>query len=261
MQETISDVSRTVRRVVRRTSGTYLPFLAGSLAYHLFLLLLPLLVLVFVVVSAVGGESTISYVVEFTQPYLTSRARLLLAEAIRSGANQASAVLLGTGVMGWLLFRIFRGLDLVFARIYGTETRDSIRGSLKDGAVTFVTVSLALFAAILAETVLALIPVSPLVRLLNSLLLVVVLAAAFFPLYYVFPNVEVTAREVLPGTIVAAVGWSFFHALFQVYTAYALTLEAYGAVGVVLSVLIWLYASAFILLLGAVVNAVLADRA
>jgi len=70
----------------------------------------------------------------------------------------------------------------------------------------------------------------------------------------------VTPRAVLPGAVVAAIGWALFHVVFQLYATYAITQEADEVLGVVLSVLLWVYASMFILLVGAAVNAVLADH-
>ncbi len=247
-------------QVVRRVNDSYVPFLAGSLAYHVFLLLTPLLLLVLVVVSTVGGDSAVAHLAEFSRPYVTRQGRELFASALSRGSQYPAVVAVGVVAIAWSLLRIFRGLDVVFARVYDTDTHESVRGQVRDGLIGVAAVSLALVAAIVAGAVASLFPWESLARLVNALLLVVVLVALFFPLYYVLPNVEMTPREALPGTAVAAGGWLGFHLLFQVYADYALTLKAYGVIGTVLSVLLWLYSSMFILLVGAVVNAVLAER-
>ena len=250
----------TGRRVVRRMNESYVPFLAGSLAYHVFLLLTPLLLLILVVVSTVGGDAAVAHLVEFSRPYITRDGRALFASAVKSGSQYSGVVAVGVVAIAWSLLRIFRGLDVVFARVYDTDTHESVRGQVRDGLVGVVTVTLALVAAVVAGAVASLFPWESVARLVNLLVLVVVLVATFFPLYYVIPNVEMSAREALPGTGVAVVGWLGFHLLFQVYADYAFTLEAYGVIGTVLSVLLWLYSSMFILLVGGVINAVLADR-
>ena len=250
----------TGRRVVRRVNDSYVPFLAGSLAYHAFLLLTPLLILLLVVVSAVGGDAAVAYLAEFGRPYVTQQGRKLFASAVSNASQYTGVVAVGVVAIAWSTFRIFRGLDVVFARVYDTDTHESARGQVRDGLVGVATVTLALSAAIVAGAVASLFPWESVARLLNLVVLVAVLGVVFFPLYYVIPNVEMTAREALPGTGVAVVGWLAFHLLFQVYADYAVTLEAYGVLGTVLSVLVWLYSSMFILLLGGVVNAVLAER-
>ena len=260
MENTRDALVATGFRVAQRVNDSYVPFLAGSLAYHVFLLLTPLLLLLLVVISAVGGDAAVAYLAEFGRPYITPQGRALFASAVRSGSQHMSVVVVGVAAIAWSALRIFRGLDVVFARVYDTDTHESVRGQVRDGLVGVATVTLALAAAAASGAVASLFPWESLVRLLNLVVLVAVLGGLFFPLYYVIPNVEMTAREALPGTGVAVGGWLIFHVLFQLYAEYALTLEAYGVLGTVLSVLVWLYSSMFILLLGGVVNAVLAER-
>ena len=260
MNDRIATLPTIVRRVVRNVSGNYVPFLAGSLAYHVFVALVPVSLLSLVVVSGIGGEAGVGYIVGATQPYLTPRARGLLADAISGAAEHAGLVVIGAAALIWSLARIFRGLDIAFAAIYDCPTHGTLSRQLSDGIVAVLAVSAGLAASVVVSAIVALVPLGPLARLANPLLFVVVLAIVFFPLYYVFPNVEVTPRAVLPGTTVAAVGWALFHVVFQLYASYAITEEAYEVLGVVLSMLIWVYASMFILLVGAAVNAVLAGH-
>ncbi|WP_049899292.1 YihY/virulence factor BrkB family protein [Halococcus agarilyticus] len=260
MNDRIATLPTIVRRITRHVTGNYVPFLAGSLAYHVFVALVPVSLLSLVAVSAVGGEAGVGYMNEVTQPYLTPQARALLADAITGAADRTGLVVLGAAALVWSLLRIFRGLDIAFATIYDAPTHESLRRQFGDGVVAVLAVGVGLFASVIVGTIVAVVPLGPLVRLANPLLFVVVLAVVFFPLYYVFPNVDVTPQEVLPGAVVAAVGWALFHVAFQLYATYAITQEAYEVLGVVLSVLIWVYASMFILLTGAAVNAVLAGH-
>jgi len=85
-------------------------------------------------------------------------------------------------------------------------------------------------------------------------LLIVCLCGAFFPMYYLFPDIDVTPREVLPGTVVGAVGWAILQVLFQVYVS--LTGGGGSLIASILLLVTWLYFIGVILLLGAVVNAV-----
>jgi membrane protein len=90
--------------------------------------------------------------------------------------------------------------------------------------------------------------------------LVVPLLLAFFPIYYVFPDTHVTVREVLPGVVVAAVGWTVLQVGFQLYVTYAGQSEVYGTLGAVLLILTWLYLAGLLLLVGVAVNVVLSGR-
>lgn len=100
----------------------------------------------------------------------------------------------------------------------------------------------------------------PLVAVANPVLLVVGLSVSLFPIYYVFPDLDLSVREVVPGVLIAAVGWAALQSLFQFYVLLFDKQEVYGVIGGVLLLLTWLYLSGFLLLVGGVVNAVLAGR-
>jgi hypothetical protein len=86
---------------------------------------------------------------------------------------------------------------------------------LKDGAVVLGTLVVGVLAAVAASAAFAYLESAPDVCVFSPLLLVLGLALAFFPLYYVFPDTDVSAREVVPGVLVAAVGWSAPEGVFQ----------------------------------------------
>jgi len=90
--------------------------------------------------------------------------------------------------------------------------------------------------------------------------LVVGLTAAFLPLYYLLPGEDVSVREALPGAVLAAVGWTLLQTGFRVYAAGAAGYETYGVLGGTLLLVTFLYVGALLLLVGVVLNAVLAGR-
>ena len=124
--------------------------------------------------------------------------------------------------------------------------------------VVLGAIALAVAATFLASAAFALLRGIPYVGFLNPLVLVAGLTLAFFPIYYVYPDRELTALQVLPGTVFAAVGWAALQVVFQVYVSVSSTAELYGVVGAVLLVITWLYFSALLLLLGASMNVVVA---
>jgi len=65
---------------------------------------------------------------------------------------------------------------------------------------------------------------------------------------------------ILPGTIVAAVGWALLNAGFGIYVAYSSTRDLYGVVGGVILLITFLYFGALVILIGAVTNVVLMGR-
>ncbi|OES45402.1 ribonuclease [Domibacillus iocasae] len=89
----------------------------------------------------------------------------------------------------------------------------------------------------------------------------VVLFLVFVGLYYLAPNLKVKYVTVLPGALFATIGWiivslgfSFYVNNFGNYSA------TYGSIGGVIILMIWLYLSAMIILIGGEVNALRNDQ-
>lgn len=230
-------------------------FMAASIAYQAFISLIPLLVLVFFLVAFVGGEGLAQQVSSATEGFLPESGQVVLEEGIEGDTGSAGTSIIGLVVLLWGSLKIFRGLDTAFSEIYATTDENSIVSQVADGAVVFGTIGVALVAAGATSVVFAFFPDSLVVGLLNPLLLVVGLTIAFLPMYYLFPDVDVSVREVLPGVVVAAVGWAALQALFQVYVALSSSSDSAGPIGAILLLLTWLYFGGLILLVGAVVNA------
>lgn len=255
------DASTVVRAVVREVERQNVPFLAASLAFYAFVSLLPLLLLVLIVASLFAGDATSDHLIALTRQYLSPTGQELLATAITDAAGWVGSSILGFLVLVWSAFQIFRGIDIAFAQLYGTKADQSIVDGLRDAIVGLFAISAALFASAASGVAITLFPDVPYVSVLSPLLLIIGLSMVFFPLYYVFPNVEMSPREALPGTAIAAIGWMLLNSLFQIYVSITTLADVFGVIGGALLFLLWLYGGAVVLLLGAVVNVVLAERA
>ncbi|GAB7535601.1 YihY/virulence factor BrkB family protein [Burkholderia sp. 22PA0099] len=80
---------------------------------------------------------------------------------------------------------------------------------------------------------------------------IAILACAFAALLKFLPDAHVTRRDALTGGVVSAVLFSAGKKLFAIYLAHAGTASAFGAAGSLAVLLMWLYFSAAVLLLGA----------
>ena len=79
-------------------------------------------------------------------------------------------------------------------------------------------------------------------------------------MYYVLPNVRQRRRDILPGSIVAVIGWIAASLGFRLYVAhFAKYARTYGALGTVVVLLLWLYIWGLMAIVGGQVNAIL-DR-
>lgn len=254
-----------IQSVIQEVRANNIPFMAGSIAYQAFISLIPLLALVFLAVAVVGDQSLASEVTDYTQSFLPASAQELLGGYIEGDADSSAG---GAGVIGavtlvWGTLKIFRGLDTAFSEIYDSTAANSFVSQLTDGLIVLGTITGAIIAAVIATTAFAAFQEIPFIGLINPLVLIIGLAIVFFPMYYLFPDIEdLSPRDAVPGVIVAAGGWALLQALFQVYLEYAGTETASGEdiIGAIVLLLTWLYLSGLVLLLGAVVNAVFVGR-
>ena len=230
-------------------------FMAGSIAHAAFLSLLPLLLLLLIIVGAVGNDHLTQQVVVMARDHLSPAGEGLVFEALRNASDRAGASLIGVASLLWGMLRIFRGLNTAFDELYDSG-RTSVLRKLIDGVVVFLVILIATVGAGFAAAVLAALD-HPVVEALTPFVLFVGLAIAFFPMYYVFPDPDVSVREVLPGTLIAAAGWVALEAVFTVYAALVNTVGTYETLGAVILLLVWLYGNALVLLVGTAVNVVI----
>jgi membrane protein len=79
----------------------------------------------------------------------------------------------------------------------------------------------------------------------------------FLIIYKITPYVDVAWRQIVPGSLLAAVLFEFCKALFLFYLDRMAHFEAvYGSLSSIIILLLWLYLSALILVIGAVYNSV-----
>lgn len=251
------ELARSLLTIVR---DEQLSFLAAAIAYYAFVSVFPLVLVGLAVTTAVAGRAFATEVVSLASGLLTDQAAALLETALTSGSGRGGATVVGLSFLLWSSLRVFRSLDIAFSRVYGVEAPPSLREQVVDALLVLVVVALALGATVVAGTVVQL-AFGPLTNAVSFLLLLATLTAVFMPVYYVFPDCEMTVEEALPGAIVAAGGWILLSTGFGVYTANASAFQLYGVIGGVLLALTWFYVAGLVLLLGAALNAVLAGRA
>ena len=250
----------TVKTIVDTAQDQQITFLAASVAYYAFVSLLPALLLILVVASTIAGDAFAEQLVALTQEFLTPAGEDAIAGAIADAPGRGGATIVGVGVLGWSTLKVFRALDTAFLSIYGQIETSSLVGELKDATAVLIGIGVGVSVMVAAGTVLAALPLGPASQVVSILALPVVLTVAFLPMYRQFPNPPIPVREAAPGALFAGFGWMLLQAGFQVYAANAGQFEAYGVIGGILLLVTWLYFAAIIVILGAVINAVLAGQ-
>lgn len=256
-----------VRDVVAVARERHLGVKAAGLAYHSFNTLVPLIILALVGATLVDALEPLLAALEGVaglEGALTDG----VAGATVDGAARTRATVLALLVLLWSAVRLFQAINSAFIDVYGS--RKDV--SYVDTATT-VTLVTALYVVLAAATLavgVALVSVvgaslsalggGVAVTVGGSVCLAALLTGVFLPMYYLFPKPDVSVREVLPGTAFAALSWTVLAGSFRLYAATAESVALFGIAGAVLLILTWVYLGGLCLLLGAVFNAVLADR-
>lgn len=89
----------------------------------------------------------------------------------------------------------------------------------------------------------------------------VLISIVFVTIYWLVPNVKLRWKSVLPGALFATFGWICTTLLFTFYVEnFESYSNTYGSIGTIIILMMWLYFSGIILMLGGQLNAVMLER-
>ena len=151
------------------------------------------------------------------------------------------------------------------------ETRNFIKKKLTAialtiGMVVFVAIAMALlvYGGKLGEAIANAVGLGALFHVAwnvgRIVLVLIFLIVGLAVLYYAAPNVNHKFVWISPGSIVAGILWLFFTWVFSIYMNNWGGMSSYGVVGGVMALVLWMYYSNLVLLLGAEMNGVLGQR-
>jgi len=203
------------------------------------------------------------------QPLLASLVQRAVVETSESEAIIAVLVSLtiaiwgGAGGVGALIDAINSVYDIRKTRSFIKETGLKLGLMLLGGVMVIGSFILLAFGRRLGEWVADTIGRgTTLVNFLSSgpVWALLLLAAALFLLYWLAPDVPKSIRWVLPGTVLGTLAILIVFAAMDLILRFTNPGSAFGAVGSVLILLWSLYIVSTIVIVGAVINAVLARR-
>ncbi|QCJ45870.1 YihY/virulence factor BrkB family protein [Haloprofundus sp. MHR1] len=241
--------------VARAAYEEEIKYPAGALAYYAFVSFVPLSVLVFAII----GERLALQLYTTTPQFLTVEAQGLMYDAMTEVSGRTGAGVFAIVVLAWGGANIATGFLAVVERIENAAER-SLRVQLRDAVTTLVSFSLALTMIVVTSAVFALLPATPLLGVVGSVVLLVVLTGAFLPMYYVPSRAVTSWSGAVPGALTAAVGWSALLLVIHLYAINATRYAIYGVLSGIIIILTSLYVAASMLMVGVIVNAVLAGE-
>ena len=250
-----------------------LPGQAAKLAYYAFLALPPTFMVLFGLTGFFGSAGAADWITEQLRQVLPGSASELIQTFVEQVVyDQApGAFSFGLLLALWSASNIFMGLGDTLNTAYDIEEERSwIKRRAIAVGVMLVTVVLILGggAFILAGPAIGdALGLSGVVDVLWTVLrwplTLLLVVGAFWIMYYALPNRDQSAYKItlLKGAAAAAVLWLLATAAFRLYVAnFSSYSESYGFLGAVIVLLLWLYITGLVVLIGGELNAELEER-
>lgn len=247
---------KVCKSVLAVSRERHLSVTAAGLAYHMVSAAIPLFLLLFVGLSLTGSSDA---VVPGLEAVAGSGTATFLRQNIGNGAGRMRAAAIAAILLLWNAAQMFESLHGIFTELYGARKHMSVLERLTDITLGLLVVAAAFALLAVVGVALSFVVTHAAWTYLGPVVLFVSLVVVFFPLYYVFP-LDTTARESLPGTVFTAAAWTLSGVGFRLYATASQSVQLYGVIGGVLLVLAWFYVAALVLLVGVVLNAVLAGH-
>lgn len=261
---------QVVRRAFTESSADNVPVLAGGVAFFAFLAVFPALIAALTLYGLVADPATVATQVRDLAAGLPRDTQPLVAGTLDT-LTAPGGSRLGIGLVVSLLAALWSassGTGNLMTAVNLAYDEDETRGfvrlraialALTLGAIVFVLLTLGLVAVVpVVLDSLALGVVGTVVaQVLRWTLLVAVVVVALAVVYRVAPDRDAPRfRWVSPGAVVATVLWVAGSVGFSLYVDNFGSYNAtYGALAGVAVLMLWMYLTSYIVLLGAEINA------
>jgi membrane protein len=267
---------------VRKLSETDILFLAAGVAFNGLLTMIPILLLA---ASALGvllnsSELALERVNSVLntmfppQPFATSIKESIARIITDIIAHRASLGLFGVLVLMYTATSLFDAVRSALHTVYKMPRRRSMftsflrhLGLLLLVFVLFLASTVAMWVASLLEALVLSVPaleqfgVLPMHAALRTMLTFVLAAVMFYVLYRYIPDTKPPKSAALISTVTTTVLWVVSGEAFSLYlTAFSSLGTIYGPYAFILVLLIWIYYSSLIFVIGAIVGQVHWER-
>jgi membrane protein len=258
-----------VRRAWAENNADNMPIIGAGVAFFAFLAVFPALIATISLYGLVASPEEVAQQIESLSDQLPEEAQQLLGEQLTAitqnsgGALTFSLVISilaalwsASGGTGNLITAVNLAYDEVETR--GFVKRKALALGLTLGAILFVLITFALIAVV--PVVLDALPLgivgTVLSQVLRWVLLLGVVAGSLAVLYRVAPDRDAPKmRWVSLGSVVVTVIWAVVSLLFSLYVDnFGSYDKTYGAIAGVIVLMLWLYLTCYLVLLGAEIN-------
>lgn len=261
------------KELLMRIKKSDITGLASQLAFFFLLSLFPLLIFLFTLLPYLNLDQ--SEIFLFIRDYAPESVAILLEDTLGDVLSSRNSGLLSFGIIAtiWSASKGMNALTSALNRSYfQDETRSFIVARGMSVVFTVMLIAVLIVALVLpvfgqqigmfAFSYLGL--EEGFLRLWASLRWVlppVLIYCVFSLIYWLVPNLKLQYRSVVLGSIFATVGWIVTSLGFSFYVGnYGNYSSTYGSIGAIIVLMMWLYLSGIILMLGGQINAVMSER-
>jgi membrane protein len=259
-----------LRDLYKRTMQDDVAGLASQLAYFFLLSLFPALVFLITMIGYLPIKT--QNVMAFLKEYAPKDAMKLIESNINQVVHEQNGGLLSFGLLAtlWAASNGINAIMNAFNRAYDIkETRPFYMTRALSIVLTIAMIFIIVFALILpvfgnyiGDIIFhALDLPSDFLKswkIFRFLLSFIVLFVVFSFLYKFAPNRKVRPKEVVSGALFASIGWILVSYLFAFYVdKFSNYSTTYGSLGGIIILMLWFYLTAWVILLGGEINALL----
>jgi membrane protein len=261
---------------VKRFSNNHAHEAAASLSYYAFFSLFPLLIFLIVGISYVlEAQIGVEQLADMISDFIPISQDLIV--------RNVSAVLDQRGAVGlialigllWSATGVFHNLVLNINRAWPLNNSVNVLRSRLVAVGMIAVIALIIILSFLSATLLELLPelldlfsldkssfISPIWQLFTWLIPIILRLLILWALYTWVPRVKVKPIASLIGALISALAWELLSRGFTWYlsSGFATFELIYGSLGAVAALLIWVYLSSYIILLGAYLSASISEH-
>lgn len=247
--------------------------ISAQLTYYLILSLFPFLIFIMTLIGY--AHISIEDRIAELQQIMPAEAVSIIEEILQDVSEGRSEALLSFGMLATLwaaskgINAIIKGLNRAYdideSRVFWKIRGIAFLATMIIGVVVLLSILLLVLGSWLKTQIflLADLPygLQKVWDLLQYIIPLFVLFVVFTLLYWIAPSRRLTLKEVMPGAMFSTIGWIITSILFSIYVnQFSDFTKTYGSLGGVMILLIWLYISSIIILVGGEINALLFNR-
>ena len=258
---------QVLKRTKDQVKSDSMSLLAAGVAFYGVLALFPAMVAVLSIYGLVSDPADVTRQVEGLSANLPNEVRNLITEQLQSVAASGRSSLSFGLIISVLaaMWAASKGMKALIEALNVAYDEQEDRGFLKTRALAYGFTVGAVLLVIMAVGVITVVPaladgLGPIGDITATIIrwpiLALVMLVGLAIIYRYGPSREDPEwRWVSPGSLVATVLWMAGSALFALYVNnFGKYNETYGSIGAVVVLMLWLYLTAFVVLLGAELN-------